>query len=172
VVIAVRGAQGVTGLGEAAPLPGFSKDTLADAKAAVTELGLRIPLDLTTPGSAGRIASRVTTAPAARFAIETALLSAYGQRVRTSVAQLLSPLPQAELLCAVVVDDADEAQEAITLGARCLKIKEGCGPGGDIGRVHVSPGRAARCRPRPSGEPGGRRGRLAGEPGCRRGGAT
>jgi L-alanine-DL-glutamate epimerase-like enolase superfamily enzyme len=94
-----------------------------------------MPLELATPGHASAIADRITPAPAARFAIETALLAAYAQHARTSIAQLLAPMPHAELLSATVVDDEDEAQVAVALGARCLKIKVGGEPGADIARV-------------------------------------
>ncbi len=129
VILAVQTEDGATGLGSAAPLPDLSIDTLDDATHAVADLAARLPLELATPGHASAIADRVTAAPAARFAIETALLSAYAQTTRTSIARLLSPMPQAELRYAVVVDNEDEARIAVARGARCLKIKVG---GADI----------------------------------------
>ena len=143
VIVAVRGRSvmtgmtGTTGLGEAAPLPGFSMDSLADARRAATDLTSCLPLELPTPGHASTIAARITPAPAARFAIEAALLSAYAQNTRTSVARLLSPMPHAELRSATVVDDPAEAEAAFALGARCLKIKVGGDPCADIDRVHA-----------------------------------
>jgi O-succinylbenzoate synthase len=128
-IIAVTTDTGTIGLGEAAPLPAFSPDTLADAHAAVRALAARLPLELPTPHHASAIADRITPAPAARFAIETALLAAYAQTARTSIAQLLAPLPQAELDNAVVVDDASD----IPAGARCIKIKLA---DADIARAH------------------------------------
>jgi O-succinylbenzoate synthase len=101
-----------------------------------------MPLELPTPRHASAIADRVTPAPAARFAVETALLAAYAQQTRSSVARLLSPMPQAELHSAAVVDDEDEAQIAVALGARCLKIKVGGEPGADIARVRAIARRA------------------------------
>jgi O-succinylbenzoate synthase len=120
VIIAVRGDDGSTGLGEAAPLPGLSPDTIADGVAVAELLGARVPHVLDTPAHASAIADRITTAPAARFAVESALLAAYAQRTRTSVASLLAHrVPQAELHRAVVVDDEHD----IPRGARWLKIK-------------------------------------------------
>src|SRR6185369_13836532 len=75
------------------------------------------------PAHATALADRITPAPAARFAIETALLSALAQRTQSSIASLLRPMPQAELRNAVVVDDEDEAAVAVALGAKILKIK-------------------------------------------------
>jgi O-succinylbenzoate synthase len=44
-------------------------------------------------------------------------------------------MPQAELRSAAVVDDEDEAQIAVALGAQCLKIKVGTAPCADVDRV-------------------------------------
>lgn len=116
LLLAVRGDA--TGLGEAAPLPGMSIDTVADAAAAAELLAAQLPLELPTPAHALAVADRVTAAPAARFAIETALLAAYAQHARTSIAALLAPhMPQAELMTAIVVD------APIPVAARCIKIK-------------------------------------------------
>lgn len=124
VLFAVRADSGATGLGEAAPLPGMSIDTVADAEAAAGLLAARLPVELDTPAHASAIADRITTAPAARFAIETALLSAYAQHARTSIAALLArPTPQAELESAIVVDDEAEAFAAALAGVHCAKIK-------------------------------------------------
>ena len=135
VLLAVRTDGGATGLGEAAPLPGMSIDSLADAAAAAALLAARLPVELDTPAHASAIADRITAAPAARFAIESALLSAYAQHAHTSVAALLAkPTPQAELSSAVVVDDEAEAFAAALAGARCLKVKVG-GPSTAVARI-------------------------------------
>jgi O-succinylbenzoate synthase len=123
LIVGVRGDRGETGLGEAAPLPGVSIDELADASAAVEALAARAPLSIETPAHATGVADRVTTAPAARFAIETALLAAIAQHARSSVAAMWSKLPLGELTAAIVVDDEHEAARAVSRGARCLKIK-------------------------------------------------
>ena len=65
IVLAVRGDDGATGLGEAAPLPGMSIDAIEDAERAIGELASRVPLVLESPAHATGIADRVTTAPAA-----------------------------------------------------------------------------------------------------------
>jgi o-succinylbenzoate synthase len=135
LIVTVTSSDGACGLGEASPLPGMSADDLGDATRAANTLAARLPLDLATPAHASSIADRITPAPAARFAIETALLAAYAQQRRTSVAQLLVPVPQGEVRSAAVVDDEHEAQVAVALGARCLKIKVGGEPAADIERV-------------------------------------
>lgn len=147
IFVAVTTEGGRIGLGEAAPLPGTSIDAVADAIRAAGDLAARLPLELATPGHASAIADRVTHAPAARFALETALLAAYAQVTRTSVARLLAPMPHAELRTAVVVDDGDEAQLAASRGARCLKVKVGSADAdADVRRVRAIAARAPNAQ--------------------------
>lgn len=109
VILEVRSERGTIGLGEAAALPGMSIDTLDDARRAVAELAARAPFvvpDRETAfaiaataaraGGTSRLAdhdlARVTVgspAPAARFAIETALLDALARERGISLAALL-----------------------------------------------------------------------------------
>src|SRR3954471_2303460 len=76
VILEVRGA-GVIGLGEAAPLPGMSRDTLDDAERALAAFAARAPFELAGVDDALALAGAATGA--ARFAIETALLDALGR---------------------------------------------------------------------------------------------
>lgn len=114
VIIDVAG-----GRGEAAPLAGMSIDTLADARAAADALAAAMPVELSSAEDACALADRLTAAPAARFAIETALLSALAGTA--GIASLFGTPHEVEL--AVVVDDPLEAALAVQRGARCLKIK-------------------------------------------------
>ena len=123
VIVGVRGDGGETGLGEAAPLQGRSLDEIDDTLAAADALAARFPLAIETPAHATGIADRVTAAPAARFALETALLAAIAQHARTSIAALWSALPLGELSAAIIVDDEADATRAVAAGARCLKLK-------------------------------------------------
>ncbi len=122
VIVGVR-ADRATGLGEAAPLPGMSIDRFTDAEAAFTDLAACVPIVVESTAHASAVADRITAAPAARFAIETALLVALAQDARTSVAGLWGATSRVELRSAVVVVDEVEAVEAVARGARCLKIK-------------------------------------------------
>jgi O-succinylbenzoate synthase len=122
VIVGVHGEH-ATGLGEAAPLPGMSIDRVADAIAACTDLAACVPIIVEAPNEATEIADRLTAAPAARFAIETALLRALAQSRRTSIAGLWGAVGPAPLHSAVVVDDEGEARAAVAAGAPCLKIK-------------------------------------------------
>jgi O-succinylbenzoic acid--CoA ligase len=130
VIIIARTDTSLVGLGEAAPLPGMSIDTIYDAIAAADALAARTPLAIHSPRDASALADQITMAPAAQFAIETALLMLFAQQRKTSIASLLAAMPQAELENAVVVDTEEEARFAT---ARVLKIK--VGPTGDVERV-------------------------------------
>ena len=122
VIVGVRSAQ-ATGLGEAAPLPGMSIDRIADAEAACIDLAACVPIAFESTAQASAVADQITAAPAARFAIETALLAALAQDARTSIAALWGATSRIALRSAVVVDDEAEAMLAVARGARCLKIK-------------------------------------------------
>ncbi|HEU5056466.1 MAG TPA: enolase C-terminal domain-like protein, partial [Kofleriaceae bacterium] len=95
IVAAGRGAYvvvergGRAGVGECAPLPGRSPDRLDECVAALA--GARAVEDI-PPGL-----------PAARFALETALLDLAAQERGASVAELLSPAPMQALPASAIV---------------------------------------------------------------------
>ncbi|HET7504425.1 MAG TPA: mandelate racemase/muconate lactonizing enzyme family protein [Kofleriaceae bacterium] len=141
VLLEVRGDRGGVGLGEAAPLPGMSPDTLADAEHALAALARRAPFEVADRDAASAIAADLagprasTASPAARFAIETALLDALARERGISLAALLTGHADAtasspghasrgaSVPLAAVVDDPDAARAALAAGIRCLKIK-------------------------------------------------
>ena len=111
IIVAVDDG-GATGLGEAAPLPGMSRDTILDAERALAEAA-----------SGQRLAASAGSSPSARFAIETALAVVRAQRERTSVARLLGG--EHVVPAVTVVDDACDVTTPI------VKIKVGAAPFGD-----------------------------------------
>lgn len=123
LIVGIRSDQGATGLGEAAPLPGMSNDTIDDVRHACGELAARLPLAIASPADASDIAQRISASPAAQFAVETALIVALAQSRHTSVAALLVPHPLETLRVAPVVDDIADAHHAVALGYTCLKMK-------------------------------------------------
>lgn len=134
ILVEVTTVDGHVGVGEAAPLPGTSIDSLAAATAGVAALAARAPLTIeATLEAIARLAAALTDAPSARFAIETALLSALGSQRCGPIAELLVESPARALPVAVVVDSPEEARQAAAAGARTLKIKVGAD--GDIDRV-------------------------------------
>src|SRR5882762_6161438 len=89
VILEVRSDRGIVGLGEAAPLPGLSRDMLDDAERAIAAFAGRAPLTIDAPAAAFAVAA--SAPPAARFAIETALLDALARERGISLASLLRP---------------------------------------------------------------------------------
>lgn len=123
LLVGVATDDGAIGLGEAAPLPGMSIDTIDDAYRASGNFANQLPLAIASADDVTQIAKRVSSSAAARFALETALLVALAQQRGTSVAALWSPRPPRELRMAVVVDNVDDARRAVDVGYECLKIK-------------------------------------------------
>jgi len=138
VLLEVRSDRGTIGLGEAAPLPGMSSDTLAQAEAAIAELARLAPFELAVRREADAVrdepavfdfadrdVARIAIAsPAARFAIETALCDAIARDRGISLAGLLAAhTVSRSLRAAAVVDDPDAARAAWASGIRCVKIK-------------------------------------------------
>ncbi|HKA91867.1 MAG TPA: enolase C-terminal domain-like protein [Haliangiales bacterium] len=99
------------GVGEAAPLPGYSPDTLEACRDALAALP---PLD--GPADVARLPDAL---PAARFALETAILARGG-----GLAAHLGVAPRAVARCRLVADVA-EADAAVADGAAALKVKIG-----------------------------------------------
>lgn len=152
ILLDVTTDDGHTGTGEAAPLPDLSIESLDAARAALAvfvDAVTRAPIDFAPPGAhvgalpeafpfvrAAEIAAHFAPAAAsARFAIETALLSAYSAHVGASPTSLLPRVPVTILDPSVVVDDPDAAARAFAQGARFLKVK--IGPALDRERVEA-----------------------------------
>ena len=187
VIVEVRSAGGATGLGEAAPLPGASPDTLADARDAIALFARLAPFEVVDRDAAHLLVASTTPSPAARFGLETALLDALAREQGISLAALLgapserrrpgaSAAPAGKVLScsrvplAAVVDDPDAARAAFAAGIRCLKIKLGADetPGVAADRVRAiaaaAPGAALRIdanRSRPVAEVAARLAALA-----------
>lgn len=130
LILSLWDERGAVARGEAAPLPGFSRDTLEEARqdlgppvlARLRGCSLRraqdIPplLDLLRPG------------PAARHAIDQALLGLLAARRGTSVGALLHPGARRSIPLHALVDSADEVRrlgQDLAALVRAVKIKVG-----------------------------------------------
>ncbi len=106
---------GLTGRGEAAPLPELGTETLAQCAAALRDASF----------------DRLPATPAARHAVEMALLDLRAQRAGVPLATLLEPralreVPVSALLSAQAMPElAREAQRAAAEGFGTLKLKVG-----------------------------------------------
>jgi len=63
VIVEARSERGAIGLGEAAPLPGMSLDTLADAEHAIAALARRVPFTLHDRALGADLAAQIAAAP-------------------------------------------------------------------------------------------------------------
>jgi o-succinylbenzoate synthase len=135
----IADALGVTGRGEAAPLPGYSLDDLDATERALVGLELE---ESTTSTSAGEIVRLVearlpSSLPAARFAVQTALLERLALRQRRPFWAVLRDLlpaapaaanaiPLSGLLASPEPASAlEQAEQLHALGIRCFKLKIG-----------------------------------------------
>jgi o-succinylbenzoate synthase len=165
LVLRLHDQDGREGLGEAAPLPSFSRETVDDCEAALRHVAadlveVRAPVEDSLSGFAAgydagpafavpaggsrpsargpafvRLASRLAPFPAARFAMETALLDLAARRLGISVAALLAggaareSVPRSGLLAGA--DDLEGAKRLVASGLRTLKVKVGVRPFAD-----------------------------------------
>ncbi|MBX3156621.1 MAG: AMP-binding protein [Deltaproteobacteria bacterium] len=118
LLLEVRTATGALGLGEAAPLPGTSRDTLADAARAFAALAARVPFDVTrfaTPGPAA-----VALAPEAALGEDAAMAPSVGATAPGEIAAAGTATgADAVSIAAAVAAEAPAARFAIeaALGA-------------------------------------------------------
>ncbi|MEY4545174.1 MAG: hypothetical protein RL685_1369 [Pseudomonadota bacterium] len=134
----VSDALGVTGRGEAAPLPDYSPDDLKATEGALARLELEEPSS-TSAGELVRLAEShlPSSMPAARFALQTALLERLAlrqQRPLWAVLRDLLPaaaaavraIPLSGLLASPEPAIAlQQAEQLHALGIRCFKLKIG-----------------------------------------------
>lgn len=129
----LRGDDGLRGLGEASPLPGYSPDSLADARRALEEFGRLASFELNPTGDwhsqvDEAVLSIPAQVPSARFALETALLDLAGQALGVPMERLLGVargrVPWAGVLEASRGAEAlGRATSLLDLGVGTLKVK-------------------------------------------------
>ncbi len=142
IVLEVVTEDGITGAGEAAPLPGMSIDTIDAARDALeTFVDGAAGIELASFDDIARLAASCP-APSARFAIETALADALARTLGTTIASLIDGGAEhaVDIDVAVVVDDPAAARAARQRNTRHLKLKVGA-PGtafaDDLSRVRA-----------------------------------
>jgi o-succinylbenzoate synthase len=140
--------EGRIGQGEASPLPGFSSDTLAEARADLLGVDWAGLPDL-APGDGlleaieASLSGAGLNGPAVRFAVETALLDLAGQAAGLPVHVLLAGTrrgagadgsrPSAVPLAALLArDPLASAASRVGEGYCCLKLKVGRAPAEEL----------------------------------------
>jgi o-succinylbenzoate synthase len=148
LVVALEDAEGQTGLGEAAPLPGYSPDSLDGAWNALEPLVGKNLTDheLGAPGSSReliRLASSIAS-PSARFALECAMLELWSRRGNKPAWALLARIgtelgadgmrdagagAEGPAVASLLAGDAKQAQaqaeRAVARRIGCFKLKVG-----------------------------------------------
>lgn len=163
-IVEVRTAEGITGIGEIAPMPDFGGGNLNDALTALPQSPIINDLVGKGPDEALDCLYRaVDILPASTICgLEIALLDALGQAQQCSISELLtrrsqsntphapdnvstqlSIAPRTHIHVNAVISASTTniairaAQAAIATGFRCLKLKLGMGVKADIERVHA-----------------------------------
>jgi len=129
-------AEGNLGIGEASPLPEYSKDRLEDAESALAALAsadVAGALELRPTRAVLRALSSLVpfSMPSARMALETAALDLLGRRQRLPAPLLLGAAPDATRSLAHLLGPAssagllEDAERALQAGFSHLKLKLG-----------------------------------------------
>jgi o-succinylbenzoate synthase len=134
LIVQLRDEREHLGLGDAAPLPGFSDETLGQVEDALTAIaqpsgplaGRELDSIEAIEGLLGTLGA-LARLPAARHAVEQALLDLLAQRSGRPVGSLLgNARPTREWIPAhVLVTNAEQARRAVSDGYRWLKVKVG-----------------------------------------------
>jgi o-succinylbenzoate synthase len=111
--------DGVEGLGECAPLSGFSEMDLPGHRQALERLLPQLRGSTFHPGDV----SALNLPPAAAFAVELALWDNEGRRQGVTVARLLRPDSAAVVACSRLVRTVEEAVAAQADGVAMVKLK-------------------------------------------------
>jgi L-Ala-D/L-Glu epimerase len=147
LLLRLTDADGCAGIGEASPLPGYSREALGDVESALGGLlptRLDVALDeLPVLGALSAISSLVpTNLPSARMALETAALDLLGVRQDLAAPLLLGSAPEACCSLAQLLGPASsttlayDAERALQSGFQHLKLKVGA-PGQLSGEIEA-----------------------------------
>jgi o-succinylbenzoate synthase len=140
ILIRLTDTDGISGYGEAAPLPGFSPEEGKTARSALSSFRRRLGADreievdenkpLVVLDEMTELLS--TSSPAARFALECAVLDWLGRRLSVPAARLVAPRKaQQNVPLATLVDEpkpksiVNHVREAMGRGIRTVKVKVG-----------------------------------------------
>jgi len=134
VLLRLDDAEGHAGWGDAAPLPGFSTETLGQSRAALTEaVGALVGRDLDPSlclrdGPLWAALDALDLPPSARFALDLALADLARQSPGRTLPQALHPDPEVTLpLCGLVMggDAVASAGALAAAGYGAVKLKVG-----------------------------------------------
>ncbi len=123
---------GETAVGEAAPIAGYTGDSIEQTCASLEEsLAIDGPLlgaSVERPEDIERLLDTLGLTASAAHALDQALLTLLARRAKRSIASLLSPTPRAAVASHALVHDLAGAREAVARGVTALKLKLGLRP--------------------------------------------
>jgi o-succinylbenzoate synthase len=127
LLLQVQRGDGSLGLGEASPLPDYSPDSLEDCQRYLKELRLFPEEELDMLRIREFVDRMPEELPAARFAVETALLDLLSQERGESIATLLGATESSASRCGLIQggDPLGSVSELLERGLRCGKLKVG-----------------------------------------------
>ncbi len=136
LLVRLKSSTGAVGWGDIAPLPGFSEETLAEAREQITAQrealrGWFITADWIEPeGTFMHHLDAQALAPSVRFGLELALWNLHAAARRTSVAHLLARQPRTAvslngLLMGSAEDIREHAWQMREAGYQAVKLKVG-----------------------------------------------
>ncbi len=130
-----KGHQGMLvhrGFGEASPLPGYSTDSIEQCEACLRDMQLFDASKLTLRAIEALVSS-MPPLPAARFAVETALLDLLAQRLGQSVGSLFGQYATSAQRSALLDPERPmlSAEATLSRGLKCAKLKIGGGEWSD-----------------------------------------
>jgi O-succinylbenzoate synthase len=135
LLVELAGDGGAGGWGEAAPLPGFSSESLDEAAVQLRDLARgmldrAMTADLPAPhGSLARELDAMGLAPSARFGFELALWSLHAAGSGKALPQVLAERPRASVPISALISSPDraveEARSARAAGYEAVKLKVG-----------------------------------------------
>jgi o-succinylbenzoate synthase len=127
LLLRIQRKDGSEGLGEASPLPNYSPDSLSDCERCLADLHLFPEDELCLLRIQEFVDHMPAQLPAARFAVETALLDLLSQERGESVSQLLGGESESASRSALIDSNNAIASVALLLerGIRAGKLKVG-----------------------------------------------
>jgi o-succinylbenzoate synthase len=154
LIVSLRGAEGVTGYGEAAPLQAYDGISLERARAALESYA---PMLAESDGLGGAqlidACRALDDLPAALAAVDLALWDRAGKLAGKPISALITDEPPAALDVNATIGATDragaaeQAAGAVAEGFRCVKVKVGVGDdGGRIAAVRAAIGPSVALR--------------------------
>ena len=127
LLLRLTDTDGAHGIGEAAPLPGWSPESLLMAQRGLAEAathveGRGVP---DTPAAIAAYVADLDLPPSAAHALDQALLDLAARRAGVSVARLLNPTARERVAVSRLVHGPQDAAEAMKTGAGAIKLKLG-----------------------------------------------